>query len=172
MKWIHGLMMAAGMVAMANTAQAGTVTSGTFTMYDPTGAVVGGSATVTGQMTVGSVTNGLTSPTAFFGFTWTAHDGNMVDNLDGTYSTAIAFHWGATDGIPVTILWDGATGNISALDGDADGIPGNKMTAGPFAGFSPYFNLNPCLSCPEPMSMALVGSALAGLVGLRRKLVV
>jgi len=146
-------------------------------MYDPTGAVVGGSAMVTGTMTPDSITNNLTSPTPFFGFKWSAHDGDMVDNGDGTYTTHIAFDWGATTGIPVVVLWDatddgnGTTSTLVALDGDSDGIPGTAMTAGPFTGFSPYFAGSAggaCFSCPEPMSMALVGSALAGLVGLRR----
>ena len=57
------------------------------------------------------------------------------------------------------------------LDGDADGIPGTAMTAGPFAGFSPFFSINTDYSAPIPIPAAawLFGSGLLGLVGVARR---
>ena len=96
MKWIHGLMMVGGVVGLAATAQAAPITSGTFTMYSPGGGVVGGSAVVTGDPTLG-----MTSPTPFFGFKWTAHD--LVNTGGNNYDAP--FDWGATANIPVVLNW-------------------------------------------------------------------
>ena len=80
--------LAVAMAAVLGTSVANaapvTVSSGTFTMYDPTGAVVGGSALVTGILdTTGVAVAGtsLTSPTPFFGFNWTAHAGSFPGML-------------------------------------------------------------------------------------------
>lgn len=149
-------------------------TSGTFTMYDPTGAVVGGSAVVTGSLDDNGTLAGvnLTSPTAFFGFKWTAHDstcstpGGVGDTLCN-----LPFDWGATANIPVVVHWDTGTAGVwSTLDGDANGIPGTAMTAGPFAGFSPTFTLNyETTVIPVPAAAWLFGSGLVGLVGVARR---
>ena len=140
----------------AGIASAAPISSGTFTMYDPTGAVVGGSAVVTGDTTVS-----MTSPTPFFGFKWTAHDITCT----GTLCDA-PFDWGATANIPVVLDW-GITGTVwTTQDGDADGIPGTAMTAGPFTGFSPYFQVN---AVPIPAAAWLFGSGLLGLVGVARR---
>jgi hypothetical protein len=132
-------------------------------MYDPTGAVVGGSAVVTGDTTVG-----MTSPTAFFGFKWTAHDltPSASPSCTGANCYDAPFDWGATANIPVVLDW-GIAGNVwTTLDGDADGIPGIAMTAGPFAGFSPYFQVT---TVPIPAAAWLFGSGLLGLVGIARR---
>jgi len=152
------LAVALGAVLGTAAVSAATITSGTFTMYDPTGAVVGGSATVTGDPTVG-----MTSPTAFFGFKWTAHD--LVNTGGNNYDAP--FDWGATANIPVVLNW-GITGtNYETLDGDSNGIPGTAMTAGPFTGFSPYFNVTTAV--PIPAAAWLFGSGLLGLVGVARR---
>jgi len=141
-------------------ASAAPISSGTFTMYDPTGAVVGGSAVVTGDTTIG-----MTSPTAFFGFKWTAHDLTAIAG-PGDQNYAAPFDWGATANIPVVLNW-GITGSTWAtIDGDSDGIPGTAMTAGPFTGFSPYFSVT---AVPVPAAAWLFGSGLLGLVGVARR---
>lgn len=140
----------------ASAASAAPITSGTFTMYDPTGAVVGGSAVVTGD-----TTTGMTSPTAFFGFKWTAHD---ISFNGSTYDAP--FDWGATANIPVVLDWTVTGSNWETADGDSDGIPGIAMTAGPFAGFSPYFNVS---AVPVPAAAWLFGSGLLGMVGVARR---
>ncbi|HEX9591824.1 MAG TPA: PEP-CTERM sorting domain-containing protein [bacterium] len=97
----------------------------------------------------------------------------------------ILFDWNTAAGIgnsniDVLILWDAAGTSIDG-DGAAGGlfpdltpIFGVAMIDGPFAGFSANFNLSPAPQfsgpvIPEPMSMALVGSSLLGLAGLRRR---
>ena len=184
MKWINALTMAAGIIGMAGTANAGI----TFTMRDNTGGLVGTDTTVTGGFNVTDGTFNVASTTPFFGTIWTAHDGVLLH--PGTYSIAtieggtftgiqipvgstgghILFDWGSTTNIDVVLVWDNATGlsgpvMVNGVANPPTGVDGLGMIDGPFPGFNADFDGQ----VPEPMSMALVGSALVGLVGLRRK---
>ena len=188
MKWINALTMAAGIIGMAGTANAGI----TFTMRDGGGGLVGTDTTVTGGF--GATTFNVASTTAFFGSIWTAHDGVLL--APGTYSIAtiegdpytgiqipsgstgghILFDWNGNFNIDVVQVWDNATGLSGPVmvNGAPNPYDGLAMIDGPFQGFNADFDMNQAVSftggqIPEPMSMALVGSALVGLVGLRRK---
>ncbi len=196
-KSLIGAAVAVALGASA-TAQATTFTfSGTFTMYSGN-AVVGGARTPgavtasfnfdlvngTGGMTANQK---MTSTVPFFGFTWTAHDATMTANPDGSITANIPFDWGAPDAtmpcgvancnIPVVVVMKiTPTANpyvfhVTTLDGDNNGTPGTAMTAGPFTGFSPTFNLRTvCLGlCPIPATTWLFGSGLLGLVGVARR---
>ena len=186
MKWINALTMAASIIGMAGTANAGI----TFTMRDNTGGLVGTDTTVTGGFNVTDGTFNVASTTPFFGTIWTAHDGVLLH--PGTYSINtiqggtytgieipvgstgghILFDWNGTFNIDVVQVWDNATGHSGPVmvNGEANpptGVDGLGMIDGPFPGYNADFDMNG--QVPEPMSMALVGSALVGLVGLRRK---
>ena len=190
MKWINALTMAASIIGMAGTANAGI----TFTMRDPSGGLVGTDTTVTGGF--GAGTWNVSSTKAFFAFKWTAHDGVLLH--PGTYSIPtieggtytgiqipggstgghILFDWGANKDIDVVLTWDNATGlsgpvMVNGVANPPSGADGLGMIDGGFVGFNADFDMNQAVSfsgqIPEPMSMALVGSALVGLVGLRRK---
>ena len=189
MKWINALTMAASIIGMAGTANAGI----TFTMRDSSGSTVGTpDTTVTGGF--GATTFNVASTTTFFGSIWTAHDGVLL--APGTYSIVtieagtftgiqipsgstgghILFDWGGNTNIDVVLVWDNATGLSGPVmvNGAPNPYDGLAMIDGPFQGFNADFDMNQAVSftggqIPEPMSMALVGSALVGLVGLRRK---
>jgi len=192
MKWINALTMAAGIIGMAGTANAGI----TFTMRSGVGGIVGVDPTVTGGFNVGAGTFNVASTTPFFGANWTAHNGVLLH--PGTYTIAtiqggtytgiqipggstgghILFDWGANKDIDVVLTWDNATGlsgpvMVNGVANPPSGADGLGMIDGGFVGFNADFDMNQAVSfsgqIPEPMSMALVGSALVGLVGLRRK---
>ena len=148
-----------------------TFASGTFTMYDATGAVVGGANTVTGSLDSTGLLAGsnLTSPTPFFAQLWTAHDSTCGAGGVGDIVCDMPFDWSVNTNIPVVVHFDTTTTPLvwdGTLDGDADGIPGTAMTAGPFAGFSPTFTLT---AVPIPAAVWLFGSGLLGLVGVARR---
>ena len=187
MKWINALTMAASIIGMAGTANAGI----TFTMRHGGGGLVGVDTTVTGGF--GAGTWNVSSTKNFYGHKWTAHDGVLL--APGTHSIAtieggtytgiqipagstgghILFDWNGNFNIDVVQVWDNATGLSGPVmvNGAPNPYDGLGMIDGPFQGFNADFDMNQAVSfsgqIPEPMSMALVGSALVGLVGLRRK---
>ena len=174
-------------------AQAATMTSATFTMFDPTGATVGVDTTVTGS--IGGGTFSVASTTPFFGLTWTAHGGTTfgpgtytIDTVEGGVYTGIVvgdgqvgghilFDWGTTTNIDVVMVWDvacsGGSCTYTSTDGIAgnpanpDGVRGYGMIDGAFPGFNANFDF--VAPVPVPAAVWLFGSGLLGLVGVARR---
>jgi len=178
------IALSMAMVLGAGAASAATMTSATFTMYDPTGALVGTDTSVTGS--IGDGTWSVASTTPFFGLTWTTHDGvtyapgtYTLDTVEGGVYTftvgdgqvggSILFDWGATTNIDVVNVWNVCTGcgAYTSTDVDGDGTPGIGMIDGPFPGFSANFDF--VAPIPVPAAVWLFGSGLVGLVGVARR---
>jgi len=176
MKWIKGLMTAVAFVGLASTAHAAAVT-GFFTMMSPNGGILTNTSNgllhtpVTGNITNPADPSTVTVNTfAFFGLPATAFNVTAGTPTGADTAVDLLFAWSAFPSIPVHLDWNlnttsattGLTSQTFSLAMANTGVP---LTQG-FPGFLPNFNLN---VVPEPMSMALVGSALVGLVGLRRR---
>jgi len=106
---VIGALLALGLCNAATSAPT-PFTSITFTMYDPTGAVVGTpDTTVTGEFDISSMTFSLASTTPFFGLLWSTHDGKLY--APGTYTISTADIPGVTCGARFSICaGDGAAG--------------------------------------------------------------
>lgn len=181
----------------AGAAQAATMTSATFTMYDSTGGTVGTDTTVTGS--IGGGTFSVASTTPFFGTNWTAHSGTTfgpgtytIDTIEGGVYEGVEvgagqvgghvlFNWGSTTDIDVVMVWDvacsGGSCTYTSTDGVAtnpanpDGIRGYGMIDGPFPDFNANFDFTvpETSAVPVPAAVWLFGSGLLGLVGVARR---
>jgi len=121
---------------------------GVFDMLDPTGSAIGGANDVVGTMSInmatGSGTGTISSNQDFYGQAWTAHAVNVQMTGPDTMTIDMLFDWGSTTNIEVVVPMQVAfnadgTASFTTVDGDGDGIAGNAMTGGPFAGFTPTF---------------------------------
>ena len=170
---------------------------GTFTMYTSSGFVIGGTSpwdpNVTGNMSMdlGTGTGSATlQPSVAFedGF-WMAHSivltttgpstvhaDMMVDWWAGVYGPVpVTAEFGISPTVPCSGMDCYAVGNTFAmitLDGpNADGIPGNPITAGAYQGHNAAFNgtLTVTSVVPVPPAVWLFGSGLLGLLGLAQR---
>ena len=172
----------------ATSASAAVMDAGAnFTMYSPGGGTPGVFNDVVGD--IGGGTWAVASPSPFFGFIWTAHNGTTFgpgtysfDTIEaGVYTNVVVgagqvgghilFDWNTTTNIDVVNVWDvaGDTYTSTDVNADADGLPGLAMIDGAFPGFAANFNFTAPAAVPVPAAVWLFGSGLLGLVGVARR---
>ena len=178
MKFIKGLLVAAAMVlATGITVNAATVNvlAGAFAMN--AAAVIGGAGDQFDRLGPLDLSNLMPD-----------------DGISG--NSAIGFEFGAfgpvdiwTSAVPVlsvgtsdlsgwSIFWNGnlvnqgnaAAATVDNMDGTWTMTWTSLIVGGPFDGKTGNWQVQTTAAVPEPMSMALVGSSLIGLIGLRRRL--
>jgi hypothetical protein len=137
--------------------------AGSLQMYGPGGVPVLAQPdkTIKGTISLDMVTAGgtahMASDVGFFGIQWRMHDVSLsACGADLTVNTNLQFDWNKNFNIPVfskfrlkpalnpnVTSWkgvtDGMTFTVEEVDTDGDGIPGQRMTSGPFPGFTPVF---------------------------------
>ena len=176
-----------------SVAGAATMTSGTFTMMDGTGATINTDTAVTGDIGAGAWS--VSSTNTFFGAIWTAHSGTTFGPGTYTFDASnaqdgsamitgvtvgagqvgghILFNWGATADIDVVNVWDVAgdvytsSDVVSGAFPTGDGIRGLGMVDGPFLTYHANFDF--VAPVPVPAAVWLFGSGLLGLVGVARR---
>lgn len=141
-----------GLVLLTKFALAGPL-DGKAHFVDAIGAEIAAPFDITGDIDVSSQSMIVDPWGPFFGFmvitdsvevllpgTYTRGAGT-VTVLDGQVGAYININWGGTSGIPVFMVWnvsaDGSSYSIT--DSDGDSIPGHAMIAGPFTGFTVYY---------------------------------
>jgi len=111
----------------------------------------------------------------------------IIPNMGATIDAQIPFNWGAPAATPcgvancdIPVLVEFAMApsatpgvfNVTTIDTDGNGAPGQPMTAGPFIGFSPAFSGTATVvasAVPVPAAVWLFGSGLVGLAGIARR---
>ena len=143
----------------------------TLDMYDNSGAIIDGNTGDTWSLNFDTGAGSINNTQPIFGTIWFAHDLNFAGNGDGTYSGNMLIDYAGNLNIPVTFDWEIDLSQVTVLDGDNDGIPGNAMTSGPFTGITPAFygTLAGQYAVPIPAAAWLFGSGLLGLVGMARR---
>jgi len=165
---------------------------------DGSGVPTGTDTTISGWVDETAGTWGVSSTNTFWGFTWTATNGQLVtdagdyalDTVTGAISLATPDTVGTADGIMhftiganqiagiIDFAWSATTGIrvVNVWDINADGslsyaaVPG--MENGPFPAYNPGFELTGAgLVSPVPLPAAvwLFGSGLIGLIGIAKR---
>jgi len=105
---------------------------------------------------------------------WSMTNLSYIINQDSTISISGNFLWTNYNGLTTSTFSQlseplGPYGEITALDGDFDGIKGNALIDGPFQGYSLFLEGAIVSTVPAPAAVWLFGSGLIGLVSFARR---